>query len=425
MRRIKRLSRKYTAISRRNLRRVHPLKGHPLVIPVLSFLGLFFICAVGLVIGNAQTIGASDSRIVEILVDGQSRTVPTRAKNVADLLDRLQIEVDSQDLVEPKLDTAILEDNMKITIQQARPVTIIDGASVKTVISPHQQPRTVVEDAGIKLYPEDGIETDAPDNITAQPILGDQLVVDRAIPVNINLYGTNIPVRTRVNTVADLLNQKDIKTLEGDTVIPEPQAKLTADLQVFVVRKGKQVVTVEEKIKAATETIDDPTLTAGTTVVKNPGKDGRKVVTYEIKLENGKEVGRKVLQTVIASKPVKKVVAKGTKVLVTGTRGDWLRAVGISPSEYYAVDYIIGRESGWCPTKWQGEYGGCPAYHGAPGSGIGYGLCQATPGNKMSSAGADWASNPVTQLKWCTGYARSRYGSWPAAYKFWQQNHWW
>jgi hypothetical protein len=43
----------------------------------------------------------------------------------------------------------------------------------------------------------------------------------------------------------------------------------------------------------------------------------------------------------------------------------------------------------------------------------------------MASAGADWATNPVTQLKWCNGYAVGRYGSWGAAYNHWLANHNW
>jgi hypothetical protein len=39
-----------------------------------------------------------------------------------------------------------------------------------------------------------------------------------------------------------------------------------------------------------------------------------------------------------------------------------------------------------------------------------YGLPQALPGSKMASAGADWADNPATQIRWMIGYVNSRYG---------------
>ncbi|MCX4905759.1 transglycosylase SLT domain-containing protein [Streptomyces sp. NBC_00878] len=53
-----------------------------------------------------------------------------------------------------------------------------------------------------------------------------------------------------------------------------------------------------------------------------------------------------------------------------------------------------------------------------------YGLVQALPGSKMSSAGADWATNPATQIKWGLSYMDSRYGSPCGAWSFWQANNW-
>lgn len=40
-----------------------------------------------------------------------------------------------------------------------------------------------------------------------------------------------------------------------------------------------------------------------------------------------------------------------------------------------------------------------------------YGLPQANPGTKMASAGSDYATNPITQLKWMYNYSVQRYGS--------------
>ncbi|MGW0817564.1 aggregation-promoting factor C-terminal-like domain-containing protein [Streptomyces viridiviolaceus] len=58
-----------------------------------------------------------------------------------------------------------------------------------------------------------------------------------------------------------------------------------------------------------------------------------------------------------------------------------------------------------------------------PSSGA-YGLFQALPGSKMSSVGADWQTNPATQIKWGLNYMDSRYGSPCEAWSFWQTNHW-
>ncbi|MFD7263881.1 transglycosylase SLT domain-containing protein [Streptomyces sp. NPDC059874] len=53
-----------------------------------------------------------------------------------------------------------------------------------------------------------------------------------------------------------------------------------------------------------------------------------------------------------------------------------------------------------------------------------YGLVQALPGSKMASAGADWRTNPATQIKWGLNYMEDRYGSPCAAWNFHQANGW-
>ncbi|MEU9224463.1 transglycosylase SLT domain-containing protein [Streptomyces massasporeus] len=58
-----------------------------------------------------------------------------------------------------------------------------------------------------------------------------------------------------------------------------------------------------------------------------------------------------------------------------------------------------------------------------PSSGA-YGMFQALPGSKMSSVGADWQTNPATQIKWGLNYMNDRYGSPCEAWTFWQANHW-
>ncbi|MFG2127886.1 transglycosylase SLT domain-containing protein [Streptomyces sp. NPDC048751] len=56
-----------------------------------------------------------------------------------------------------------------------------------------------------------------------------------------------------------------------------------------------------------------------------------------------------------------------------------------------------------------------------PSSGA-YGLVQALPAGKMASAGADWRTNPATQIKWGLNYMNERYGSPCDAWGYWQAN---
>lgn len=49
------------------------------------------------------------------------------------------------------------------------------------------------------------------------------------------------------------------------------------------------------------------------------------------------------------------------------------------------------------------------------------GLGQACPGSKLPCSNSDYAC----QDAYFTNYAETRYGSWEAAYNFWQKNMWW
>jgi hypothetical protein len=169
------------------------------------------------------------------------------------------------------------------------------------------------------------------------------------------------------------------------------------------------------------QTISDNSLAYGTSAIRQQGSNGQQVTTYQDQLQNGVVIGRTVLQTVVTQPAVTEIVVEGTSL--SGIKGDMALA-GISSSDYQYADYIISHESGWCPTKAQGEHD-CPAIPDNSGTSAGYGLCQATPGYKMESAGADWATDPITQLKWCSGYAEGRYGSWQNAYDHWIANGNW
>ncbi|SNX88287.1 transglycosylase-like protein with SLT domain [Streptomyces sp. TLI_55] len=87
-------------------------------------------------------------------------------------------------------------------------------------------------------------------------------------------------------------------------------------------------------------------------------------------------------------------------------------AAQLVPSgQFQCFSNIVDHESSW-------NYRAVNASSGA------YGLFQALPGSKMSSVGADWQTNPATQIKWGLNYMNSVYGSPCQAWTFWQANHW-
>lgn len=77
-----------------------------------------------------------------------------------------------------------------------------------------------------------------------------------------------------------------------------------------------------------------------------------------------------------------------------------LRAVqmGWGARQWGCLDRLWNRESRW-------NHFARNRHSGA------YGIPQALPGGKMSSAGADWRTNPRTQINWGLRYIDKRYGT--------------
>lgn len=426
--RFKVFKRKYVAQHRARVKNIKRITRKPVfAIPVVTTMALLAVVAVGglLVNRGKPTLSDSDSHIVIVSHDHREQTVPTRAKTVGDLLPKIGVALNKGDVVEPTADTPIVEDNFRINVYRASPVTVIDGSNQVISFSAAATPRSIVKQVGISIYPEDVVQLAPTQNFVTQHSIGARVVVTRATPLNLNLYGTPYAIRTQAKTVGDLLEEKKVHLIKDDTVQPSLDTPISANMQVFVIRKGNQIISEQQDIPAPVQVVEDASLSFGTKVVRQQGVPGKKVVTYQIQLQNGHEVARQQIQEVITQQPVTQVEAHGKAVQIPSDKQGVMRLAGISEGDFAYVDYIVSHESGWCPTKLQGQYGGCPA--SAPASipsGLGYGLGQATPGSKMAPFGSDWQVNAVTQLKWATSYA-GRYGGWAGAYNHWVANHNW
>lgn len=388
---------------------------HPFVVPLLTLAFLFVGSIMAFLIFGGVSVKPADTKIIHYHSENQNMTVPTRAATVKDFLDHINVKVGEGDIVEPALSSPITGDQFSINLYKAKLVTVVDDSGKKIVTkSAESSPAVVASELGYKLYPEDKVEVSPPSDALKDGVIGTQIKIEKASPVKLVLFGTPYEIRTQAKTVAELAKERNFQ-YDEKSVLPAPSTKITDNMAVFVTEPGKQLATGEEIIPRGQDTVLDENLDLGKTQVKNDGADGKKAIIYEVQ-PNG---SKKYLQEVIISAPVNRIIAKGKKAVtvapnvnVSGDKASLMAAAGISGSDYGYVDYIVGRESGWRP-------GAGNASSGA------YGLCQALPASKMSTAGGDYLTNPVTQLRWCSSYATRAYGSWSGAYAFWLSHRWW
>jgi hypothetical protein len=90
---------------------------------------------------------------------------------------------------------------------------------------------------------------------------------------------------------------------------------------------------------------------------------------------------------------------------------DMVRARGWGDDQFACLVALWNKESGWRVN----------AYNASSGA---YGIPQALPGNKMATAGADWETNPATQIAWGLGYIGGRYGTPCGAWDKSQRSGW-
>lgn len=411
---LKHLRKRTRMAGRRHVRTIKRVAKKPLfTVPFVTFMVLAALVAVGFIIttrGN-PTLRVNDSNVVVLSYDKQEQTIPTRAKTVGELISRLHIKINQGDVIEPSKDTEIAGDNFRINIYRAVPVTVVDGDRKTFTYSAAATPRSIVKQAGVTVYPEDNLDLLPTENFLAESSIGERVVIDRATPVNVNLYGTQVTMRTHAKTVGQLLKEKNIKLGKGDSVQPEASATLSTAGQVFLLRKGTQIQTVAEDIPAPVETVDDNSLSFGVTVVRQQGAVGQRLVTYQIQTENGVEVSRAKIQEVVAREPVKQVVARGTYFDIAKSKTAVMAAAGVPQSSFVYADYVIEHESHWNPGALNSR--GCA------------GLGQACPGSKLAAVCPSWRTDAVCQMRFFNGYAIRTYGSWANAYNAKKAKGWW
>ena len=263
--------------------------------------------------------------------------------------------MNSGDIVDPVVETEINADNFFVNIYRARPVVVKDGTTDKYLMTASYDMKTIAREAGITVY--DG------DEISLVPNT-DFLEVGVA-----NVYS--------------------------------------------IVRNGGHVITEEEEIPFAEETVRDASLENGKSEVRQLGEVGAKRVYYNVYYVDNKEVSREVISEEVIRQPVSRVTAVGVKKSLppeSGTCADWARQAGVSEVDIAAALDLIYHESG-CRVDARNASGA-------------YGIPQALPGNKMASAGADWETNPVTQIRWMINYVNGRYGGWNQALNYWYSHGW-
>lgn len=353
---------------------------------------------------------------VTVDVDGHDVHVTAFGKTVQDVLKGSGITVGAGDAVTPALSATAINGG-DIVVRHGREIEVVMDGEKRSVWTTALTVGEAVQDLGVR----DG--TALLSASRSEPLGRAPLRVSTEKTIHLVVDGQVIDGISSEPTVRGALKQIGLVLNEGDQVSVPLDATAVDGLVVLVTRAAQSGDTATEAVPFTEVEVPDPTLSKGTRRVKVAGRAGQQVVTYATKVVGGAVVSRTPIATKITVEPVTQVIRVGTMavpslanvVVAPGSAQDIGRqlaaARGWGDSEFACLLTLWDHESGW-------RVNASNASSGA------YGIPQALPGSKMASVGADWQTNPATQITWGLNYIAGRYGTPCGALGHWQSSGW-
>lgn len=368
------------------------------------------LTAAAIVIGGGAVAYGEARKTVTLDVDGNVRTVSTMAGSVSGLLDANGVQVDDRDLVAPGAD-APLRDGDDVVVRYGRELDVeIDGKPTDAWVTAldAEEALDVLDARGgeVRLVASrSGDRADLPIRIDAEGPVA--VVVGKKTKV-VPEGGTEVDAVLAAAKV-EIDSDDRVSVLDAEDAGLEGADAPDVALQVERVTTKKVTKKVSLDYETRTRKSDNRYEDMAAKVVQN-GRAGVRTVVQEVTTVDGKVESRTKVSDKVTREPVDKVVVKGTKERPepsapasfsgsTRSIGQQMAAArGWTGSQWTCLESLWTRESGWNHLAQN------------PSSGA-YGIPQALPGSKMSSAGSDWATNPATQIEWGLGYIADVYGT--------------
>ena len=355
-------------------------------------------------------------KTITLEVDGDVRTVTAFGSTVDEVLASHQVTLADQDEVFPSVGSAVSDGDL-IIVRTMRSVDVeIDGAA-QTIQSTALTVGEVLDELGPRA---DGAMVSAS---RGEAVGRSQLKISTLKDVTIALDGQQISVVTTEESVRAVLANAGVVLFPGDVVSADLSSAVQTGQVITVGRAGESASVVTEVLPFVVEEIADPKIVAGERVVKQAGRVGQAVTTYDVTLVDGVETSRVVVAQQITVEARNEIVHVGTMELPDPS------LVVVDPGSARALGQSMALEKGWGADQfaclevlWTKE-SQWNVTAGNPTTGA-YGIPQSLPGSKMASVGADWRTNAATQITWGLGYIENRYKTPCGAWAQFQNKNW-
>ncbi|MCW2522612.1 MAG: hypothetical protein JWO63_947 [Frankiales bacterium] len=391
--------------------------------------GLYGLVLAGLAVGTLAW--ATAGKTVDLRVDGQDQRVHTSASDVRGVLASAHVQVGEHDIVAPDL-SASVSNGAEIVVQRGHLLHLqVDGQSRDVWVNANSVAEALSQ---LGYSNQELVSVSRSQRLDSGAT---SLSIDSPKRVTFAVDGKRVSVVTAGPTVYQAIQDAGIYLGPLDRLSATGKVANGQVITIHRVRIAHSVAV--QSVPFRTIQQPDATSYVGNKTVVQAGRDGSQKVTYQLVFVDGKLSGKVVVAKVAQSAPVNQVTKVGSKpqppapVAATGSSstastgssaatavvpaGDaqqiaasMVAARGWGTDQFSCLVSLWNKESGWRTNA-------------ANPSGA-YGIPQALPGSKMASAGADWQTNPATQISWGLSYIAGVYGTPCAAWSHSQATNW-
>ncbi len=299
---------------------------------------------------------------VDIYEGSQVTSIETTEKVAEKVVAEAGIQLSEDDKL--LLDGFKPGEDSRIVIYRASLVTFVhtNGKTLSTVFA--GTVAEFIESQGLTL--SNGVFS----SVNVNAVVTNNLLVEiiNAYNILINVDGEQKSVKTKAETVSELLEEQGITLDEDDEVFPVADTALSNEMTVDVLRVEYVTREVTESVPFTSEKVDSSAFQKGVEKITQNGVDGEKSVTYKDRVVNGVVESTETVSETITKEPVNQVVKVGTLSNETSTKlgNNKIEKNGKPISELQLPDDVsIGENN--VPTEYKYTITGRAAAYCIPG----------------------------------------------------------
>jgi len=316
-----------------------------------------------------ESIRITLARSVFVLHDGSIDVVHTIARSVSDVLSLARVSLAEHDellmgdssvqISDPlpqlelpqrpslRLIQAAVANPIRLSVRRAVPMNVTDGAMPMAFYTTARTIGQALYDHGVWLYEGDRIYPPLDDPVSP----GMNIIIERSKPVVLDVGGVARVLRTRLDTVGELLTSEKVTINPKDYVTPDPRSAISSDMAISIIQVRDEYEITDTPIPYQTRWEADPDLELDARD-EHPGLEGIIRSRVRIRYENNMAIYRTENERWIARKPQDHIYEYGTNIVLRtletsdGTITYW-RKIRVLITSYSPSDAGTPFDSPW------------------------------------------------------------------------------